>query len=345
MVPTRSYGRRSVETSREDKILFPAAGLTKGALIDYHERIAEHLLPHVRERALVLRRFPDGIRAEGFYQKQVGDHFPDWIATVPVDVDTATGKQELTVARGKATLAYLANQATVSLHPWLSRRDRLRHPDLLVVDIDPPGRAFEPARRAALRVRDLFEELGVVSFPKLTGSRGVHVVAPLDRSDDFDAVRAFARAAMDFLASRHDAELTTEQRKGRRGGRVYLDVARNAYGQTAVAPWSVRARSGAPVAAPVAWEDLEHPGIGARDFTVKNVFRRIARRADPWAGIRRRARSLRAPRERLDRLRRRRAAAAPGAARTGLRATRASTPLGSRPSPPPSPRRETRGGR
>jgi len=255
---TRRYGRRTVDTSNEDKVLFPEAGLTKGALIDYYERIADEILPHLRERPLVLQRFPDGIGEDGFYQKQVGDYFPDWITTVRVDVSRSDGRQELVVCDAKATLGYLANQACITLH---------------------------------------------ACFAKLTGSKGVHVVAPLDRSADFDTVRRFATDAMSLLASRHPDALTTEQRKNKRRGRVYLDVGRNAYGQTAVAPWSVRPLPEAPVAATVRWSDLEQSGIGPRDFTVRNVFRKIANRDDPWSGWRRRARSIAPARERLDRLR------------------------------------------
>ena len=299
----RSYGQRSVETSNEDKILFPCPGLTKGALIDYYERIADRILPHLRDRPLVLQRFPDGIAQDGFYQKQAGSHFPKWITTVRVEVTSTNGTQDLVVCDRTATLAYLADQACVTLHPWLSRRGRLDHPDLMVIDLDPAGDDFEAARRAALLVRDLLEgDLDLPCYAKLTGSRGVHVVVPLDRSEDFDAVRGFARAAMDLLASRHRDALTTEQRKNKRRGRLYLDTGRNAYGQTAVAPWSVRALPEAPVAAPVPWKDLEHQGIGPRDFTVENVFRRLARRADPWADLRRRARALDRARARLARL-------------------------------------------
>jgi bifunctional non-homologous end joining protein LigD len=301
-VGRRGYGRRSVETSNEDKVLFPGDGITKGELIDYYERVADRILPHLKGRPLVLQRFPDGIRAEGFYQKQVGASFPDWITTARVAVGTSDGRQELVVCDRKAALGYLANQACIALHPWLSRTDRIDHPDLMVIDLDPPGRDFEAARRTALRVRELFYELGLACYPKLTGSRGVHVVVPLDRSADFDAVRAFARAAMRLLAARHPRELTTEQRRSKRRGRLYLDVGRNAYGQTAVAPWSVRPLSGAPVAVPLSWKDLGRKGLGPRDFTVRNVFRRVARRSDPWAGMRRRARSLGRAEKRLERM-------------------------------------------
>lgn len=286
------YGRRSVETSNETKLLFPAAGLTKGELIDYYQSIADLLLPHLRERPLVLQRFPDGIEATGFYQKQVGDHFPDWVGRARVPL-RGGGHQELTVCNDRATLAFLADQACITLHPWLSRREDPDRPDRLVIDLDPPEGDFEGARRAALRVRALLEgELGLVSFPMLTGSKGVHAVVPLDRRAGFDQVRAFAREAMALLAARHPRELTTAHRKAARGGRVYLDTGRNAYGQTAVAPWSVRALPEAPLAAPLDWAQLERTGLGPREVTVRNVFRRLDRRGDPWAGWRRRARSL-----------------------------------------------------
>ncbi len=288
----RQYGRYGFESSNEDKIFFPDSGICKRRVLDYYERIADVLLPHLRDRPLVLQRFPDGIEEEGFYQKRIGSHFPDWIDTVRVELRSANEAQTLVVCNKKATLAYLADQGVLTLHPWLSRRDRLEHPDLLVIDLDPPEGRFELARRAALSVRRLLGELELPGFPKLTGSKGIHVVVPLDRTADFDAVRDFALRAMSLLESRHPDELTTAHRKADRGDRVYLDVARNAYGQTAVAPWSLRPLRGAPIAAPVAWSDLERPGIGPREYTLENVFRRIAQREDPWAKLRRRRRSL-----------------------------------------------------
>jgi len=304
-VGRRRYGRRVVETSNEDKVLFPDPGLAKGDLIDYYERAAEHILPHLRERPLVLERYPDGIDAEGFYQKQVEAHFPDWIPRVRVRKGAEGGAehQELAVCNGRAALAWLANQACVTLHPWLSRTDRPERPDLLVVDLDPPGAEFAPAREAAHRVRELLEELGLPSWAKLTGSSGVHVVVPLDRGEGFDAVRELAREAMELLARRHPETLTTEQRKAKRRGRVYLDVGRNARAQTAVAPYAVRPLPGAPVAVPVDWDELRSGDLDARSYTVSNVFRRLGQRRDPWTGMRRRARGLGPARRRLARLR------------------------------------------
>ncbi len=300
-MPTRRYGRRSVETSNEDKVLFPDAGITKGELIDYYEQAWDFMRPFLRDRALVMQRFPDGIAEDGFYQKQVGEHFPAWIRTTTVAKQG--GEQDLVVCDRKAALAYLANQACVTPHLWLSRVDRPDRPDQLVVDLDPPGRDFEPVRRAALACRQLLEELELPSFVKTTGSKGLHVLVPLDRRQDFDGVRAFAHDAMELLAARHPDALTTEQRKEKRRGRLYLDVGRNAYAQTAVAPYAVRALPEAPVATPLDWDEVPRRSLHARSYTLKTLFRRTAQRDDPWAGLRRRARSLTAARRRLDALR------------------------------------------
>lgn len=298
----RRYGRYTVETSKEDKVLFPTDAITKGDLIDYYERISDHILPHLSDRPLVLQRFPDGIDEDGFYQKQASDYFPDWIETTSVNVASSSSDQDLVICNNTATLVYLANQACITLHPWLSRTDRIDHPDQLVVDLDPPSDDFEEARSAALQVRALLDELQLPSFPKLTGSKGIHVHVPLDRSDDFDEVRSIARSMMKVLEDRHSDTLTTEQRKNKRGKRLFLDVGRNAYAQTAVAPYSVRPRQGAPVATPVSWPELERKGLDSRSFTIGNIFRRLGQTEDPWKGWRRRARSLQPAKERLDEL-------------------------------------------
>jgi bifunctional non-homologous end joining protein LigD len=297
----RRFGRHTVETSNEDKVLFPDDGITKGDLMDYYEAVADHLLPWVRERPLVMQRFPDGIEAGGFYHKQVAEHFPDWIPTVEVE-KSGGQKQQLVVCNAKATLVYLANLGCVTLHPWLCRIDRLDHPDQLIVDLDPPANGpFTAVRDAARACRDLFDELELPSFLKTTGSKGLHVVVPLDRKAGFDSVRDFAREAMALLAARRPDALTTEVRKNKRKGRVFLDVARNAYAQTAVAPYSVRPLPGAPVATPIAWEELGR--LDARSFTLENLFGRLSRVRDPWKGLRRHASGLSRPRRRLETLR------------------------------------------
>ncbi len=294
----RRFGPYTVETSNEDKVLFPDDGITKGDLLEYYLAVADTMLPHLADRPLTMQRFPDGIGETGFYQKEMPEYFPDWLDRARVK--TADGPQWQVVCNNAATLAYLAQQACLTPHVWLSRKDRLDRPDRLVIDLDPPSDDFSPVQEAALAARRLFEELDLPAFVMTTGSRGAHVVVPLDRSRGFDAVRRFARMFAATLARRHERELTVEQRKAKRGGRVYLDTGNNAYGQTTVAPYAVRPLSGAPVATPVAWSEFARAGVDARHWTLAMLPRRLARHGDPWKGMARRARSLAAAEKRLD---------------------------------------------
>ncbi len=295
-----TFGPYSFDLSHPDKVLFPGVGITKGDLAGYYRELAPVMLPYLEDRPLSLQRFPDGIDGDGFYQKEAGGHFPDFVDRVTVKKEGGSVHQ--VVCNKAATLVYLAGQAVITPHPWLSRTGRLHRPDLLVFDLDPPGEGFEPVKRAARDVREMLEEIGLISFVKTTGSKGLHVVAPLDRSADFDAVRALARDAARLLAARHPDRLTVEVRKDKRKGRLFLDTARNAYAQTAVAPYAVRALPGAPVAAPLDWEELGDGKLDARSYTLQNVRRRLGQREDPWKGMMRRARSIEGPRGKLDRL-------------------------------------------
>ncbi|MBT2467747.1 non-homologous end-joining DNA ligase [Streptomyces sp. ISL-66] len=259
-------GGRTVEVSRPEKVLFPEEGITKADLADYYRAVAPRMLPHLRGRPLMLERHPDGIDGPAFMQKEVPRHFPDWIhrAELPKEGGTVT----YAVCDDTATLLYLADQACITPHRFLSKTDRPDHPDRLVFDLDPPGDEFAPVRTAALALHELLDELELPSLVMTTGSRGLHIVVALDGRAPFDDVRGFARDVAELLASRHPDELTTEPRKKARGGRLYLDVQRNAYAQTAVAPYAVRARPGGPVAAPIAWADVTDPDLTAGRWTV-----------------------------------------------------------------------------
>ncbi|MDX3226865.1 non-homologous end-joining DNA ligase [Streptomyces sp. ME19-01-6] len=289
-------GRRTVPISRPEKVLFPDDGITKSDLVDHYRAVSRLILPQVRGRPLMMERHPDGIGGSPLMQKNAPDYFPDWVrrAVVPKE----DGEVTHVVCDDVATLVYLADQACLTPHRWLSRADRPHHPDRLVLDLDPPPDAdFEKVRWAARRVCGLLGELGLPGLLMTTGSRGLHVVVPLDRRADFDSVRNFARDAADLLAARHPDRLTTEPRKAERGGRLYLDTQRNGYAQTAVAPYAVRARRGAPVAAPIAAEELDDPELTADRWTLRTFGDRLER--DPWAKTRTRGRSLLVPRRRL----------------------------------------------
>ena len=299
MAEKMNFGRYSVEVTKRDKILFPASGITKGDLVDYYREIGETMVPHMKGRPLMMHRYPDGIAEEGFYQKEASDHFPDWIKTVKVKA--VKGKTVTHVVCGNtATLVYLAQEATITPHIWLSREDRLHHPDKMIFDLDPPDDDFEIVRTTALDFRELLQEMGLAPFVMTTGSRGLHVVVPLDREADFDESRAVARALARTLEERRPEKLTTEQYKAKRKGRLFLDTNRNAYGQTGVSPYAVREKEDAPVATPLEWDELGDRGLGPQSYKVDNIFRRLGQRKDPWKDIFRHARGLAKVREKLD---------------------------------------------
>jgi bifunctional non-homologous end joining protein LigD len=271
-------GGREVEVSRLEKILFPKEGISKGDLVDYYRRIADRMLPHVAGRAMTLQRFPDGIEGEGFFQKSASDYFPDWIRRARLPKEN--GDVDYVVADDAATLVYLANQAMITPHISLSRVDDANRPDKLVFDLDPSIKDLNALRDAARGVGRALEVEGLTPFLMTTGSKGFHIVAPLDAKSDFGEVRAFCRKIAEALVRQFPDALTVEQRKNKRAGRIFLDYLRNAYGQTSVAPYGVRARAGAPVATPLDWSEL---GRAEPDgFTIRNLFRRLAQKADPW---------------------------------------------------------------
>lgn len=290
-----------VEISHPDKPLFPD-GFTKLDLARYYEKVAEYMLEHVAGRPVHMQRFPDGIEGEEIQQKQAPDYFPEFVERVEVERKRGGSVRHVVISNVE-TLVYLADQACITPHVWLSRRDRLDHPDQMIFDLDPPGKDLEVARTAARGLRELLEEVGLAAFLKTTGSRGYHVVTPLERDAPFDEVRALARGLAAELAGRDPEHLTVEPRIRARRGRLYLDTARNAYAQTAVAPYAVRARPGAPVACPIGWDELGR--VEPDRYDARNLFRRLARKQDPWADMAGAAGSARRAAEELRRLRER----------------------------------------
>jgi bifunctional non-homologous end joining protein LigD len=299
IMATLPFGKYTVETSNEDKVFFPGEGITKGDLIEYYREIAEMMLPFMKDRLVVMHRFPDGINEDGFYHKDTPDFFPEWIRTKTVSKEDG-GRVKHVICDNAATLVYLANQGCITPHTWLSRADKLHHPDQMIFDLDPSSDNFAPVRSAAKLLRKLFDELELVSFVKTTGSRGLHVLVPLDRSAKFDTVRAFARDVAKLLAHRHPRDLTTEARKNKRRGRLYLDTARNSYAQTAAPPYAVRPKPTAPVATPLDWDELNDSKLGPQTYHIGNIFKRLARKENPWRDLKRHTTSLDRARNRLN---------------------------------------------
>jgi len=268
-----------VTVTNADRVVFPDIGLTKGEIVGYYERVGEHILPHVRGRPLTMQIFPKGADQPGAYVKERRAHFPDWIGSVEVP-RKGRAPMRMPVVDTVEGLAYLANQGMLTPHVWLSRADRPDHPDRLVFDLDPSTDDLGVIRDTALLLRDVFVDLGLVPHVKSSGSRGLHVTVPLDRSATVEEVRSFADALAAHLAAEHPDRLTTEFSKAARGDRLFLDVMRNGRAQTEVAAYGIRGRPGAPVAAPLEWDEVRRFEPGR--WTVRNIFRRLAQRDDPW---------------------------------------------------------------
>jgi bifunctional non-homologous end joining protein LigD len=278
-------GGITVPIPNAGKVLFPDDGITKQDLARYYADVAGRMLPWLRDRPITMMRYPDGIKAQRIVQKNVPAYFPDWIRRV--DVPKEGGMVEQAVCDKPADLVYLASQACVEVHAFTSRADKLDAPDQLVFDFDPPdAKHFAEARRAALWARELLDgELGLASYVRTTGGRGLHVHVPLGRRTGFDSVLDFAHRAAGLLAHRHPGEITTEQRKDKRGQRIYADVMRNAYAQLVVACYAVRARPGAPVATPLSWQEVERADLEPGQFTLSTARARLERTDDPWDGF------------------------------------------------------------
>jgi bifunctional non-homologous end joining protein LigD len=269
-----------VRVSHPDRIVFPAVGVTKGELVEHYRTVASRMLPFLRGRPVSMQRVHDSVESQVFYQKAAPAFYPAWIhrATVPKTDGTVTHA----VCEDAATLVYLANQNCITPHVWLSRQPHLERPDRLIVDLDPGPAGLEGARLAARITGDALGEAGLAPHLMATGSNGFHVVAPIEPAETFDTVAEVAWRFAAVLAGRAPDRLTTEFYKEKRGARVYLDMARNTWAQTAVPPYAVRVRSTASVAVPLGWDELDTAVPDA--WTVRTIAERL-RAADPWAGV------------------------------------------------------------
>lgn len=284
-------GRRTIEISSPDKVLFPADGITKADLARYYLEIAPTMLRHVRERPVSMLSHPAGVEARGHFTKEIPGHFPDWIHRVTVP--KKGGEVTHLLADDAATLVYIAGQNCITPHVWPARADQPERPDRLIVDLDPStDRSFADIRATARELGEVFRAEGLAPFAQVTGSRGIHVVAPLRRGPGFHDVREAALAMAQRLVGEHPERLTLEFHKAKRGDRIFVDVNRNGYAQTAVPPYAVRPRPGAPVAMPLHWEELSDAKLRPDRWTLETAPARVASEGDPWKAIARHARSL-----------------------------------------------------
>ena len=288
---TYVVGGRRVLFPHLNKTLFTDPDVTKRELGQHYERVAPFMLPYVRDRPLSLQGFPPSSGDKGYYIKEEPSYFPDWIATTVVPKKDGTVTQVL--GQNAATFVYLAGQDIITTHAWLSRADQPHSPDRLIFDFDPAeGISFSDIRAAAREAGARLQDAGLTTYAMLTGSRGIHVISPLRRGPSFEEVYAFGHAIAEAMVADSPESFTLEFRKNKRGQRIFLDVGRNRYAQTAVVPYAVRKRPGAPVATPLRWNELEDADLKADSWTVKTIQERLGAGGDPWKGMTSHARAL-----------------------------------------------------
>lgn len=277
-----STANRMVITHPE-KVLFPDDGITKGELAAYYEAIAPVMLPHIRGRPVTMERFHRGIGEKGFFQKNVVKGFPEWLERV--EVEKKDGTVHHPVVRDTRSLLWLANQNSITPHVWTSRAPKILKPDICVFDLDPSDDDQRRLRSAVLLLRDYLAELELASWPKTSGSKGFHIVVPLDGKADYGKVSRFAHSVGEALVTRDPKNLTREFHKVDRGGRILVDTGRNEYSATFAAAYAVRAKRSAPVSAPCTWAEIEKGTVGPMTFTLKNMPARVADVGDLWSDM------------------------------------------------------------
>ncbi len=290
-----------ITISHPDKILFPESGITKGALAAYYEMVAAVMVPHMRGRPVTMERYHRGIGAPGFFQKDVSKGFPEWLQRV--EVPKKGGTVHHPIVTDTRSLLWLANQNCITPHVWTSRAPDLYHPDICVFDLDPSEDNPAQLKAATFQLRDLLAELGLPSWLKTSGSKGFHIVVPLDGKSEMGDVAAFAHAVGALLVARDPENLTQEFHKVDRGRRILVDTGRNGYSATFAAAYAVRAKPDAPISAPCTWDELQRGEIGPQTFTVPTMAKRIDAVGDVWADLRKRGRSLRRAIEKVRKMR------------------------------------------
>jgi bifunctional non-homologous end joining protein LigD len=287
--PMRSTIRRDRfrEFTHTDRVMFPDSGITKGDVLDYYERVADRLLPFLRDRPVTLERLPEGLagpKAPRFWQKNTPASYPDWIPRVALQ--TEQGKSvHYALVNDESTLLYLVNQGALTFHIWASRVPDLDRPDFVLFDLDPGEATMADAVQIAKRLHETLRDGGVEAVVKTSGKAGLHVLTPWGQPGGYDEARAWALSVAVRVAGEMPERATTEIRKAKRGGRVYIDVLQNARGHHAVPPYVIRAEPGAPVSTPLSWRELT-PRLDPSRYNLKTIGARLARlKSDPMEAL------------------------------------------------------------
>jgi bifunctional non-homologous end joining protein LigD len=282
---TCRVGAHEVKLTNLEKVFWPDAGITKGDLLQYYAAIAPVLVPHLRDRAMVMKRYPNGIDGKFFFMKRAPEPRPEWIETVAIEHGSGN-VIDFPMVQDAAALLWVVNLGCIDLNPWYSRCDDVDRPDFLHFDLDPvPGAGWDRVVETALLVHEALTALGMNAFARTSGSKGIHVYVPIERGPLQKQVWSFAKELAKTLESHAPELVTAEYRVAKRPhGRVLVDYNQNAWGRTLASVYSVRPRPGATVATPVAWDELR-AGAGIEDFDLFNVPARVAERGDLWAAV------------------------------------------------------------
>jgi bifunctional non-homologous end joining protein LigD len=285
--PVIKRGRRELRFSNVDKPFWPELGITKGDLIAYYRDVADVLVAHLRGRPFTMKRYPDGWEGKFFFQKNAPSHMPEWIPRTSQPASTREGEKKVidyAVVNDDLALMWMANMGCIDLHAWSSRIDKPEAPDWVMFDLDPSeGATFEDVVEVARLVKETLDLLELDSYPKTSGSRGIHVLVPVSRRHSFGEAREFAGIVGNALARAHPGLVTTEWAKSKRKG-VLVDANQNRPGATNAMVYSVRPREGAPVSTPLRWDEVV-PGLDPSGFTMETVLDRVARDGDLYAGV------------------------------------------------------------
>lgn len=274
---------REVKLTNLGKLIWPE-GLTKANLIKYYSEISPYILPHLHNRPVVMKRYPDGLFGEPFYQKECPEYAPAWIKTHPVEHTEKV--VNYIICNDTATLVWLANQACVEVHAWLARIESLESPDLAVMDLDPAdGATFREVLEVALLVRGALEEFKLISFPKTSGSRGLHLFIPIRPAYSWQTVTAAMKYVAGLVEKVFPDKATTERKVDKRGGKIYLDYLQNGRGKTMAFQYGLRPLPGAPVSTPLDWSEVESGKIRPGDFNMETIFPRLTSVGDVYAEI------------------------------------------------------------
>jgi len=282
-------GRR-LSLSNLDKVFYPATGFTKGQVIDYYTRIAPVLLPHLRGRHLTLKRYPDGVDGQFFYEKQCPRHRPDWVRTARVPIRTDGRSIDYCMVEDLATVVWLANLADLELHTPLAHADAPAAPTMLAFDLDPgPPATIVECAEVACRLREAFDHFGLVAFPKTSGSKGMQLYVPLNTPTEYRATKPFAQGIAQVLERRDPALVVSEMRKDLRPGKVFIDWSQNDEHKTTVCVYSLRARDRPTVSTPITWDEVRacHDSGDPQDlvFDARQVIARVAEHGDLFAPV------------------------------------------------------------